>query len=63
MSTLQSMGLSLKDLILIVFNSGVDARHNLEAQTEPGTIDFTEYYDTKFNELLMMLGLDELKVN
>ena len=55
MSTMQSMGLSLKDLIQMAFDSGWDARDSITYS--PGELD------RKFTEFLMILGLDELKVN
>lgn len=52
----------------MAFDSGVDARHNLRDINKlpvPGEnySDYSKYYNDKFTEFLMVLGLDELKVN
>lgn len=72
MSTLQSMGLSLKDLIQMAFDSGVDAAteqlyepsgYLTNGETTSYPVLEQEQLKRRFTDFLMMLGLDELKVN
>lgn len=69
MSTLQSMGLSLRDLIQMAFDSGYDAAWEHSGEGFNGEYcrqslpEWTKDRNNKFTEFLMILGLDELKVN